>query len=107
MECACGTAVETIDPTHAEHTASTLKALADPNRLRIVALLADQGEICVCDLTEPLGLSQPTVSHHVKVLREAGVVVGERRGRWVHVRLADDPPAAVAAVVGTLLPERV
>lgn len=102
MECACGTSVDPIDATHAEHTARVLKALADPNRLRIVSIVARAGDVCVCDLTGPLGLSQPTVSHHVKVLREAGVLDGERRGKWVHVRLADDPPAAAAAVLDSL-----
>lgn len=65
------------------------KALADPARLRLLSMIAahESGEVCVCDLTEPLGLSQPTVSHHLKVLREGGFVVGERRGTWVHYRL--------------------
>lgn len=65
------------------------KALADPARLRLLSMIAahESGEACVCDLTEPLGLSQPTVSHHMKVLREAGMVTGDRRGTWVYYRL--------------------
>jgi ArsR family transcriptional regulator len=102
MECTCGDTVDPIDADHAEHIARVLKALADPSRLRIVSIIARAGDVCVCDLTTPLGLSQPTVSHHVKVLREAGVLVGERRGKWVHVRLADEPPAAAAAVLDSM-----
>lgn len=75
-----------IDEEKANAMAPVLGALADPVRLRIVSMLLDapEGSSCGCDLEEPLGLSQPTVSHHLKVLREAGLVVGERRGRWVH-----------------------
>ena len=64
-------------------------ALADPARLRLLSLIAarDAGEVCACDLVEPIGRSQPTVSHHLKVLREAGLVEGEKRGTWVWYRL--------------------
>ena len=67
-------------------------ALADPSRLRLLAIMAaaDAGEVCGCELVEPLGKSQPTVSHHLKVLADAGVVVGSRRGRWVWYRLVPD-----------------
>jgi ArsR family transcriptional regulator len=69
--------------------AALLKVLADPARLRILSMLttADEGEMCACDLTDPLGLSQPTVSHHIKQLRDAGFVESERRGKWVFHRL--------------------
>ncbi len=75
-----------LDEAQAVETASMLAALADPMRLRIVSMLAaaPDGVACGCDLEVPLGLSQPTVSHHLKVLREAGLVANERRGRWVH-----------------------
>jgi ArsR family transcriptional regulator len=64
------------------------KALADPHRLRILAMIArSSGEVCVCDLTGELPLVQPTVSHHLKVLREAGLVLSERRGTWVYYRM--------------------
>jgi ArsR family transcriptional regulator len=78
-----------IDESEAADAAATLSAVADPVRLRIISMLAaaPDGVACGCDLEGPLGLSQPTVSHHLKVLREAGLVVGERRGRWVHYRL--------------------
>ncbi len=67
-------------------------ALADPARLRLLAIMAtaDAGEVCGCELVEPLGKSQPTVSHHLKVLADAGVVVGSRRGRWVWYRLVPE-----------------
>ncbi|MGH7898256.1 MAG: ArsR/SmtB family transcription factor, partial [Candidatus Binatia bacterium] len=70
-----------------------LRVLADPARLRLVSLIASQpnGECCVCDLTKPIGLSQPTVSHHLKVLHEAGVLDRERRGRWVYYRANIEP----------------
>lgn len=73
----------------ASETAALLKVIADPARLRILSMLAsaDGNEVCVCDLTHPLDLSQPTVSHHMKVLREAGLTRSERRGKWVFHRL--------------------
>lgn len=73
----------------AEEMAHALRVLADPTRLRVLSLLAsarDQ-ESCVCDLTVPLGVGQPTVSHHLKVLAEAGLVTREQRGRWAYYRL--------------------
>ena len=66
----------------AEDMASRFKALGDPARLRLVSLIASNGEMCVCDLTQPLGLSQQTVSHHLKVLASAGLILREKRGRW-------------------------
>jgi ArsR family transcriptional regulator len=69
--------------------AALFRALADPGRLRLLSFLAAQpgGEACVCNLTEPLGLSQPTVSHHLKVLTEAGLLERERRATWIYYRL--------------------
>lgn len=82
-----------LDGEQAEQLASALKILADPARLRLVSLIAASpgSEACVCDLTDPLGLSQPTVSHHLKVLHEAGLLRRERRGRWVYYRLEGEP----------------
>lgn len=71
----------------ADDLAQMLKILADPARLRILSILATAGEVCVCDLTDPLDLSQPTVSHHMKQLRTAGFVSSDRRGKWVYYRL--------------------
>jgi ArsR family transcriptional regulator len=70
--------------------AHAFAALADPVRLRLLSLIADAGEVCSCDLLTPLGKSQPTVSHHTKVLAEAGLITGERRGRWVWWSLVTD-----------------
>jgi len=83
----------------ADDLASTLKAIADPARLRILSLLGTRGEVCVCDLTDPLGLSQPTVSHHMRVLHDAGIVERERRGKWVYYRAAPGALDAVAYAV--------
>jgi ArsR family transcriptional regulator len=76
---------ETIDADQAVTLAEAFKALADPVRLQLLNLIAtaEGGEACACDLVEPVGKSQPTVSHHLKVLREAGLVEGEKRGTWV------------------------
>jgi ArsR family transcriptional regulator len=78
-----------------------LKALADPARLRLVSLLlvSENGELCTCDVTEPLGLSQPTISHHFRKLTEAGLVTGERRGTWTYYRIVPQALAALAAVI--------
>jgi ArsR family transcriptional regulator, arsenate/arsenite/antimonite-responsive transcriptional repressor len=77
-----------LTETDAEALAKRFAALADPARLRLLSLIAahDDGEVCACELVEPIGRSQPTVSHHLKVLREAGLVEGERRGTWVWYR---------------------
>lgn len=77
----------------AERLATALKVLADPARLRLVSLIAAQpaAEACVCDLTEPLGLSQPTVSHHLKLLQDSGILTREQRGRWAYYRLVPEP----------------
>src|SRR4051794_21335328 len=80
---------EAIAPQAAEDLARALKALADPARLRLVSMIAAApgGEACVCDLTEPLGLSQPTVSHHLKVLADAGFLIRSKRRTWAYFSL--------------------
>jgi ArsR family transcriptional regulator, arsenate/arsenite/antimonite-responsive transcriptional repressor len=85
--------------------ARVLKALADPARLRLLSVIeaADGGEACQCDLTEPVGLSQPTVSHHLKVLHDAGLVTREKRGAWAYYRAV---PARLAAVAAALTDTR-
>lgn len=97
----CAPVAGGLDESQALELADLLKVLADPARLRIISILAatERGEVCVCDMTEPLGLSQPTVSHHMKVLRDAGFVVSERRSKWVYHRLV---PAQVEAVRSAL-----
>lgn len=77
-----------------------LGALADPVRLRLLSLVAAQVEICSCDLEAPLARSQPTVSHHTKVLADAGLLVGEKRGRWMWWRVEADRLAAVRKALG-------
>ena len=80
-----------LSAPRAADLARTLKALADPARLRLLSLVAaaDGGETCVCDLTGPVALSQPTVSHHLKVLVDAGLLTREQRGKWAYYRLVD------------------
>jgi len=90
MEFCCTPVFEgVIEEKDAVETAKAIAALGDPVRLRIVSLLAAApgGTACGCELESPLGLSQPTVSHHLKILREAGLVTGNREGRWVHYRV--------------------
>jgi ArsR family transcriptional regulator len=76
----------------AERIAHTFKALGDPTRVRLLSLIAasPDGEACICDLTEPVGLSQPTVSHHMKQLVAAGLATREQRGRWAYYRVVTD-----------------
>jgi ArsR family transcriptional regulator len=77
-----------------------LAALADPGRLRILSLLVANDEVCSCDLEEPLGRTQPTVSHHTKILADAGLITGEKRGRWMWWRLEPRRLAAVRDALG-------
>jgi len=77
-----------------------LSALADPVRLRLISLVAAEGEVCSCELEGPLGRSQPTISHHTRVLADAGLLVGDKRGRWVWWRIAPDRLAAVRRALG-------
>ena len=92
---------EPLDAEAAQHLAAVLKAVAEPTRLRLLSLVAahEGGEACVCDLTEPVGLTQPTVSHHLKVLVDAGLLEREKRGVWAYYRLV---PAALDALAGIL-----
>ena len=85
--------------------ARVLKALADPARLRLLCVIqaANGGEACQCDLTEPVGLSQPTVSHHLKILYDAGLVTREKRGAWAYYRAV---PARLTAVAAALTDTR-
>ena len=90
VETCCGIGVEGgMTREEAERSAALLKAVADPVRLRLLSAIraTDTGEACVCDLTELVGLAQPTVSHHLKVLVEAGLLERERRGSWAWFRL--------------------
>src|SRR5690554_4670557 len=101
VACSPGPAVRAIAPEAAVGVASLLKSLADPLRVRIVSLISASpgGEACVCDMTTLGEVSQPTVSHHLKVLREAGVLESERRGTWVWYRVTAEAQPAVSALL--------
>ena len=94
---------EPITADQAAGLARILKALADPTRLRLVSMVAahDSGEACVCDLTEPLGLTQPTISHHLKILVDAGIFTRDKRGVWAYYALVPEALNALAAVLST------
>jgi ArsR family transcriptional regulator len=91
-----------LPPAEAERLARALRVIADPARLRLLSLIQSQptGEACVCHLTEPLGLTQPTVSHHLKVLLEAGLVERERRGSWAYFRVVQGQLEALRELLG-------
>ena len=88
--CCASVLAAPLDEGQAEDLARVFAALGDPVRLRLLSLVADAGEVCSCDLLEPLGKAQPTVSHHTKILAEAGLIVGEKRGRWVWWRIVPE-----------------
>jgi ArsR family transcriptional regulator, arsenate/arsenite/antimonite-responsive transcriptional repressor len=94
---------EAADPQTAVELARVFKALGDPTRVRLLSIVAahDGGEACVCDLTEPVGLSQPTVSHHLKLLVDAGLLTREQRGKWAYYSLI---PGALEAVATAIAP---
>lgn len=98
--CCVPSAVPTLGAEEAQQKAQLFKALADPNRLRLLSIVkaADGGEACVCDLTEPLALGQPTVSHHLKILVDAGLLQREKRGTWAYYSLV--PGALDSVAVG-------
>lgn len=86
-EC-CVSLIDTpLDDADAEVLARTYAALSDPVRLRLLSLIAASGEMCSCDFLDPLGKSQPTVSHHTRILADAGLIAGDKRGRWVYWRV--------------------
>lgn len=90
-----------LDDEEATRLASWFKVLGDPGRLRLLSLMAARGEACACDLVEPLGLSQPTVSHHLQVLHRAGLVERERRGKWVHYKPVPERLAVLSRIIGS------
>lgn len=100
-ECCTPVADEVMQPGEAEVLASGFKALADPARLRLISLVAahESAEACVCELTDPIGLSQPTVSHHLKILVDAGILRREQRGKWAYYRLVPETLNALAALI--------
>jgi ArsR family transcriptional regulator, arsenate/arsenite/antimonite-responsive transcriptional repressor len=102
-ECCSPVVGRVMTAAEAESLASVLKAVAEPTRLRLVSLVAAHAnaEACVCDLTEPVGLSQPTVSHHLKILVDAGVLQREQRGKWAYYRLV---PETLTSISELLMP---
>lgn len=99
--CAIPLVREPVGEAAAAGLAQVFKALGDPVRLRLVSLIGAHqgGEVCVCDLTTAFDLTQPTISHHLRVLREAGIITSERRGTWVYYRLV---PAALERTAALL-----
>jgi ArsR family transcriptional regulator, arsenate/arsenite/antimonite-responsive transcriptional repressor len=99
IECCAPLGAPVLDEDAAVATAELFKALGDPARVRIVNLVATNGEaLCACELYEPLGLAQPTVSHHLKKLVEAGLLQRESRGKWAYFSLERDAVEKLAAV---------
>lgn len=92
-----------LPESDASELAARFQALSDPTRLRLLSLVSDRGDVCGCELVEPLGLAQPTISHHLKVLFEAGLLAKERRGRWIHYSIDD---AAVDSLRQALAPAK-
>ena len=101
--CCPSVLLSTLDATEAKELALGFTALADPVRLRLLSILATapDGEVCVCDFVEPVGKSQPTVSHHMKILSDAGLVHGERRSKWVYYSLDRGRLASLRASIDT------
>lgn len=106
LACCSPLSREPLSAEASVELAGTLKAIADPTRLRLLSLIQahEGGEACVCDLTTPIGLTQPTVSHHLRVLLEAGLVTRSRRGSWAYYRAVPARLAALAAVISTPQP---
>jgi ArsR family transcriptional regulator len=102
-ECCTPLLRQPITASQATHLARLLKALADPTRLRLVSMVAarEGGEACVCELTEPLGLTQPTISHHLKILVDAGIFTRDKRGVWAYYALVPAAMDALSAVLST------
>lgn len=109
--CCPGLLTAPLDPDHAIELAKVFKALGDPVRLRLLSMIASRagGEICVCELTPAFALSQPTISHHLKLLRQAGLIDCERRGTWVYYWLLPEMTNKLAGLLtrpaGAPLPE--
>lgn len=99
--CCGGVTGGVLETEQAERLAKAFRALGDPTRVRLLSLIAaaDAGEACVCNLTAPVGLSQPTVSHHLKQLVDAGLVTREQRGRWAYYAVAPEALTALAAAL--------
>jgi ArsR family transcriptional regulator, arsenate/arsenite/antimonite-responsive transcriptional repressor len=104
VQCCAPLACQPLSDAGAEDLASLFKAVADPMRLRLLSLIAchEGGESCVCDLTAAFDVTAPTVSYHLRILREAGLISSERRGTWVYYRIN---PAVMARMSAVLVPQ--
>lgn len=101
VECCAPAAGGPMDLATAERLAATLRAIAEPTRLRLLSLVATRDEACVCELTGPVGLSQPTVSHHLRILVDAGLLDREQRGKWAYYRPVPGALDALATLLRT------
>ncbi|GAA0943104.1 metalloregulator ArsR/SmtB family transcription factor [Actinocorallia libanotica] len=99
--CCPGLLTTPLAAEEAAELARVFKALGDPVRLQLLSMIASRagGEVCVCDLTPAFELSQPTISHHLKLLREAGLIDGQRRGTWVYYRLVPETTDRLASIL--------
>jgi len=89
-----------IGASEAEELATAFKVLADPVRLRLLSIIANADEACACDLTAPVGRSQPTISHHLSLLTDAGLVTREKRGKWAYYRVVPERLAVLRTALG-------
>ncbi len=105
-QCCAPLTADPLTPDQADELSRRFKALGDPVRLRLLSLIASHegGEVCVCELTVGFEVSGPTISHHLKVLRETGLIEGDRRGTWIYYRVL---PEALRGLSEALLPTRV
>jgi ArsR family transcriptional regulator, arsenate/arsenite/antimonite-responsive transcriptional repressor len=99
LSCCAPLAESSLSAGEADGLAQLFSALADPVRLRMLSIIASADEVCSCALEAPLDKSQPTVSHHTRILSEAGLIVGERRGRWTWWRIVPERLAEIARIV--------
>lgn len=107
-DCCAPSSEQPLAAEQAVELSAMFKALGDPVRLRLLSMIASgpDGEVCVCELTPAFDLSQPTISHHLKLLRRAGLVDAERRGTWVYYRLRPETTERMAAALGDVARER-
>lgn len=103
-EACCGGVTEWVRGDDADELAGALSAVADSTRVQILSIIgrAEAGEVCACDFVGPIGKSQPTISHHLKILTEAGLIEGDKRGRWIWYRLAAGSLESLATRIGSL-----
>jgi len=98
IACCAPIAAPALSDTEAQATARLFRALGDPTRVRLLNILSGTAEACVCELTDPLGISQPTVSHHLKTLTDAGLLVREQRGKWAYFSISPEAAARLAGL---------